>query len=186
MSRVSVTVPIWLSLIRIALATCFSMPIVSRLGLGDEEVIADQLNFLADSVCEFLPRVPIVFMATVFDGNDGVLFAELGVDIDQGVGGDCLLVEDVAFAFLVVELAGSCIECDGDLLARLVAGFLDGADDAPDDWMVGRPLVDSRGRTCSHCCSRVSDSRGKASTRVLRACVSRCCWCCWECHSATG
>ena len=46
------------------------------------------------------------------------------------------LLEDVLFLFLVVELARRRIECDGDLLAGLVAGQLDGFENQLDGFAV--------------------------------------------------
>ncbi len=43
-SSVSVSVPIWFTLIRIELAMPFSMPFAQQLGIGDEDVVADQLD----------------------------------------------------------------------------------------------------------------------------------------------
>ena len=48
-ASVSVSVPIWLGLIRIALAMCLSMPSLQDLGVGDEQVVADQLDLACPS-----------------------------------------------------------------------------------------------------------------------------------------
>jgi hypothetical protein len=46
-SRVSVSVPIWLTLTRIELAMPFGDPVgETALGIGDEQVVADQLHLL--------------------------------------------------------------------------------------------------------------------------------------------
>ena len=72
-SRVSETVPIWLTLMRMELATfCFDA-LLQALGVGDEEVVADELDVVAELFGEELPAVPVVFGEAVFDGDDGVL-----------------------------------------------------------------------------------------------------------------
>src|SRR5271168_1579982 len=40
--------------------------------IGDEDVVAYQLNFLAEVAGDDFPAVPIVFGEAVFDGDDGV------------------------------------------------------------------------------------------------------------------
>ena len=52
-------------------------------GVGDEEVVADELNFLlgrfcADRIGERFPSGPIVFGHAVFDGDDGIFFNPVG------------------------------------------------------------------------------------------------------------
>ena len=47
MRNVSVSVPIWLTLISTALATCSSMPRWSKSLVGGEQIVADELDFVA-------------------------------------------------------------------------------------------------------------------------------------------
>ena len=47
-----------------------------ELGVGDEEVVADELGGLAELVGEDLPAGPVVFGAAVFDGDDRVFLPE--------------------------------------------------------------------------------------------------------------
>ena len=42
-------------------------------GVGDEEVVADELDFVAKDFGEMLPAGPVVFGEAVFDADDGVL-----------------------------------------------------------------------------------------------------------------
>ena len=46
-SSVSLTVPIWLTLIRIELATPLSIPSCRNCDVGHEQIVADQLNLAA-------------------------------------------------------------------------------------------------------------------------------------------
>ena len=57
-SMVSVTVPIWLSLIRIELAAFSSIPLLEALDVGDEEVVADELDLVAEGLVEELHSPP--------------------------------------------------------------------------------------------------------------------------------
>ncbi len=92
--------------------------LLQALRVGDEEVVADELDFVADLLGEELPAVPVVFGEAVFDGDDGVL---LDPGLPEGGhlgGGELALVgffEDVLAGFLVVELAGGGVEGDGDV-----------------------------------------------------------------------
>ena len=72
-SRVSVRVPIWLTLTRIELPTPASMPAAQALGVGDEEVVADQLARASPRrLGEQLPAVPVLLVHAVLDRDDRV------------------------------------------------------------------------------------------------------------------
>ena len=45
------------------------------LGVGDEQVVADQLHLLAQAVGQVLPAVPVALVHAVFDADDRVLVA---------------------------------------------------------------------------------------------------------------
>ncbi len=64
---------------------------LEELGVGDEEVIADELDFVAELVGEFFPAVPVVFGHAVFDGADGVFGGPIGPDGGELIGGDDFL-----------------------------------------------------------------------------------------------
>ena len=92
-----------------------------ELGVGDEEVVADELGGLAELVGEDFPAGPVVFVAAVFDGDDGVFLLKLRVVLDDFFGGfDGLvgLLEDVVVLLLVEELGAGDVERDGDLGRR--------------------------------------------------------------------
>jgi len=55
--------------------------------IGDEEIIADELDAVTERVGEFFPAGPIVFGEAVFDRDDRVFFAEALVVGDEFVGG---------------------------------------------------------------------------------------------------
>ena len=69
-SSVSVSVPIWFTLMRMLLAAFLSMPSCKPLGVGHEQVVADQLHLAAQLACQLLPAVPVVLGQAVLDGAD--------------------------------------------------------------------------------------------------------------------
>ena len=61
------------------------MPRCEEAGVGDEEIVADELGFLAHGVGEFFPAGPVVFGEAVLDGDDRELGLEFLVIGDQFV-----------------------------------------------------------------------------------------------------
>ena len=58
--------------------------LLQALGVGDEEVVADELDLGADEVGELAPAGPVVFGETVFERDDGVLAGPgLSVEVDH-------------------------------------------------------------------------------------------------------
>ncbi|MNH23146.1 hypothetical protein D3C79_830330 [compost metagenome] len=45
-------------------------------GIGDEQIIADQLNLLAQSLGEVRPALPITFVHPIFDGDNRIRVAQ--------------------------------------------------------------------------------------------------------------
>ena len=48
------------------------------LGVGDEQVVANQLDLAAQLAGQLLPALPVLFIQAVLDGDDGVLLPALG------------------------------------------------------------------------------------------------------------
>ena len=69
-AMVSVRVPIWFSLIRMELAAFSLMPLRQALDVGDEQVVADELDLVAQLFGQQLPAVPVVLGQAVLDGDD--------------------------------------------------------------------------------------------------------------------
>ena len=145
-----------------------SMPRSKMLRVGDEQIVAHQLDLLAERVGQQLPAVPIVFGHAVFDRDDGRILAHpVGPELHHLLAGALALVgllEDVLA--VLEELAGGRVEADADLLAGLVAGLRDGFEHALDGFLVrlqiGREaaLVAHRGRVAllaEHLLQRVED-----------------------------
>ena len=94
------------------------------LGVGDEDVVAHQLDLPSQPVGEELPALPVVLAAAVLDGDDGVLGHQALVPVHEplGVVGLPLPLEDVLARPGVEDLGEGAVERQADLLARLEAG----------------------------------------------------------------
>ena len=127
-AMVSVRVPIWLSLMRMELEAFRLDALAQALDVGDVEVVADELDFVAQLFGKQLPAVPVVLGHAVLDADDGVGRDPLDIIVHHlgGAEGDAFLGQDV-FAVLI-ELAGGRVQGDKAVLARFVAGLLDGGD----------------------------------------------------------
>jgi len=104
-------------------------PFLEELDVGNEQVVADQLDFLTEAVGQQLPAIPVAFIAAVFNREDRVFFAEAGQKLDHlfaGAFAAVALVEDVFLLLGVVELRGGHIKSDVDVFAEFKACFLDG------------------------------------------------------------
>ena len=69
--------PIWFTFTRIELAVPVSMPFLQELHVGHEQIVADELDFVADFVGELFPRRPIAFAAAVFDADNRIFATSL-------------------------------------------------------------------------------------------------------------
>ena len=63
--------PIWLTLMRIELATFLSIPSCRKVTLVTNRVVADQLNLAAEFFGQILPTVPVALGQAIFERNDG-------------------------------------------------------------------------------------------------------------------
>ena len=111
-SIVSVSVPIWLTLIRMLLATLLVDAALQPLGVGDEQIVADQLHSIAQPLAEQLPAFPIVFAAAVFDRADRIFFDPAGQEIDHAGRIDARGRRRVGLLLRVVELGGGDVQGD--------------------------------------------------------------------------
>ncbi len=95
--------------------------------VGDEEVVADELDFIAKALGELLPAFPIAFGEAVFDGDDGRIFFDHPLEVTDHLLGGLLAFfgfDEVIDAIAFIEFAGSDVHAEEDLFAELVAGFL--------------------------------------------------------------
>jgi len=54
-----------------------------ELHVGDEQIVADELDPVAELVRELLPVGPVALRAAVFNAGDGILAAEFAVEVHQ-------------------------------------------------------------------------------------------------------
>ena len=99
-------------------------------GVGNKEVVADNLNFTAEFFGQTGIALPIILIERIFNRNDRISVYPLFVDFDHlirskqlvGIG----LPEFIAFAPALVEQFGrSAVKRDGNIGARLVACLID-------------------------------------------------------------
>ncbi len=111
------------------------------LGVGDEEIVAHDLDLVPQGFGKLDIALPIVLIQAVLDGDDGILAHPLGIELDQLVGGEKLIgigfPELVTLATaLVEEFAGCAVQGDGHLLAGPVAGLFDSLHDELQGFLV--------------------------------------------------
>ena len=112
-------------------------PLLEPPGVGDEEVVADELAGVADGLGQQLPALPVVLRAAVLDRDDGVLFGPADEEVDHL--GDRLLGLGVVLQgvdAVLEELGRGDVEGEGDVGADLVPGLVDGGEDDLDGLLV--------------------------------------------------
>ncbi len=136
-SSVSVSVPIWLTLMRIELPTPASIPRCRRLVLVTNRSSPTSWTLVAECVGQRLPAVPVLLVHPVLDRHDRVAAGELGpVGGELGGAQHAALVLEVVGA-VVLQLAGRRVHRDRDVVAGRVAGRLDAVDEDPQRLLVG-------------------------------------------------
>ena len=108
--------------------------------IGDEQVVAHQLDLAAQLAGQLLPALPVLFIQAVLDGDDGVLLNQALPVSDQLAGG----VLGAGLGQLVVALAlggvlplgGSGVQSDHEVSAGLVASLLDSGQDGLDGLLI--------------------------------------------------
>ena len=113
------------------------MPRLQALGVGDEQIVADQLHRAPQALGERLPAVPVLLVHAVLDRDDRIARGEVRPVVGQLLRAQraALVLEHVAA--LAVELAARGIERDRHIGAGLVAGGLDARDEHLQRLLVG-------------------------------------------------
>ena len=128
------------------------MPRSQPLAVGHEQVVPDQLHAVADGRRQRRPPRPVVLRHPVLDGHDGVALHEVDPELRHLLGAECPVLTGQLVGAVAVQLARGGIEGDGDVLARCVAGPLDGFHEDADGVLVAvevrgeAALVPDRGR----------------------------------------
>ena len=109
------------------------------LGVGDEQVIAHQLDLAAQLAGHLLPALPVLFVQTILNGDDGVLLHQALPVGDQLAGGELgaglgQLVEALALGAL--PLGGSSVHGQHEVLAGHIAGLLNGGQNGLDGLLI--------------------------------------------------
>lgn len=96
-------------------------------GIGDKEIVADELDAITEGASDGSEAVPVVFGVTIFDGENGITLAESDIIEGEFIGRELLAIEVIEAVF--EEGRGGAIEGESDVLGGLVSGVLDGFDE---------------------------------------------------------
>ncbi len=107
----------------------FPDPPLKAADVGDKEVVAHDLDFIAESLCEFGPALPVLLIQRILQGDDGVVLNQFCPEIDQFIRGEPQAGLGQAIAALRLPFTGGGVDGQGDVAARLVPGFADGFQD---------------------------------------------------------
>jgi len=115
--------------------------LLQALGIGDEEVVADDLYLVAEGLGHLDVAVPVILVQRILDRDDGILVDPLRVQLDHLLGGEepvgIRLPELVAlFLPLAEKLGGGAVQGDRHVVAGLVAGLLDGLHNVVEGFLV--------------------------------------------------
>lgn len=102
-------------------------------GVGDKEVVPDQLHLLAKALGQHLPAFPILFRHTVLDGDDGIVVDQVLPESHHlftalhHVGLPEVILAFFALGFSSIpEFCGGWVHGKADLVAGFEAGQVDG------------------------------------------------------------
>ena len=102
--------------------------------VGHKQVVTNQLHSIATLVGQHLPCVPIVFATSVLDAADWVAINPIRQEINHASRIKAFAVNLVDAIF--IKFSGSDIQRDLNLLARLIARFLDRGHDHAERFFV--------------------------------------------------
>ena len=105
------------------------MPTARRAGIGDEQVVADQLDLVAQAFGQQLPAVEIVLGAAVLDRDDREALDQVGQVVDHAVRVEGLALAGHDVLAVLEELGRGDVEAEVEVLAGLIAGRLARLDD---------------------------------------------------------
>ena len=99
----------------------------STLDVGDEKIVADELNAFSERGGEFFPAVPVFLVKTVLDGIYGILLGKRFPVLDKLLGGEvgAGFGHMVMTLFAALPLARRSVHSEDKILAVLEARFLD-------------------------------------------------------------
>ncbi len=107
------------------------------LDVGDEEVVADELDLVSERFVEELPAGPVVLGQAVLQADDRVGLDPAGPELDHLRRIDLAVLRPQEVKPVLKEAARRRVEGDGDISPCLVARFFDGLEDLLDRFGVG-------------------------------------------------
>ena len=148
------------------------MPSREPLDVGHEEVVADQLDALAQALGEQPPAVPVVLGHAVLERDDRVAAAQVLPAADELLGASSTRPSPTGGSAVAVELRHGRVERDADG-RRLVAGALGGLEDELDRVLVPRrSRARSRPRRRRRSRARARAGAPSARGRPRRRCAA--------------
>ena len=109
------------------------------LGVGDKQVVANQLHLAAQLLGHVLPAFPVLLVEAVLDGVDRIFLDQPLPVLDQFLTGkDLTALGQLVLALLAaLPLAGGGIHSQDEVLAGHVTGLLDGGQNGLEDILDG-------------------------------------------------
>ncbi|GCV37384.1 hypothetical protein ExPUPEC61_01809 [Escherichia coli] len=108
------------------------------LGVGYEQVVTNQLDFVAQNfglVCE---TVPVRFVQTVFDGNDRILFGQFFQEVSEFFRGERFVAFASQNVFTVfVEFRSCAVHRQSDVFAQFITSSFNSFSDNSQSFSVG-------------------------------------------------
>ena len=92
--------------------------------IGDEQVVADDLATIAQTLGQHPPAVEIILGTAVLDRDDGEAFAQVGQIVDHGLGLERLALPGHDVFAVLEEFGRRDIEAEVEVLAGQIAGGL--------------------------------------------------------------
>lgn len=93
--------------------------------VGDEQVVTDQLDPIAEYLVESLPAGPVVFGQAVFQHRDRVFRHPVGIHRNHFFGADLAILGAQMVKAILVETAGGRVQCQHHVFAGPKTGPLD-------------------------------------------------------------
>ena len=110
---------------------------LKAIDVGDQQVIAHDLKPMAQTILHQDPGVPVIFVQSILNGDDGILVDPILVIVDHLLArqGTPLLLEHVLA--ILKDLAGSRVQGHKDIFPGLISCALHSLDDQLDRLFVG-------------------------------------------------
>ncbi len=111
------------------------------LGVGDEQIIANDLDLVSQLAGHQLPGSPVILRQAVFDRDDRIVVDPLGPEFNHLLAGQLLafLAQVVGLGVFFVQFGGGRIERNGNIQAAagFEASLFDGGEDDFDGLVIG-------------------------------------------------